>query len=36
MAMLVEGVKCPRILKNFPGKGEWVPRKRPASLIIKR
>jgi hypothetical protein len=24
------------VLKNFPGKGEWVPRKRPASLIIKR
>lgn len=24
------------VLKNFPGKGEWVPRKRPASLIIKK
>ena len=24
------------ILKNFPGRGEWVPRKRPESLIIKR
>ena len=24
------------VLKNFPGKGEWVPRKRPDSLIIKK
>ena len=24
------------VLKNFPGRGEWVPRKRPDSLIIKR
>jgi hypothetical protein len=24
------------ILKNFPGHGEWIPRKRPESLIIKR
>ena len=24
------------VLKNFPGKGEWVPRKRPASLMIKK
>lgn len=24
------------VLKNFPGKGEWVARKRPASLVIKR
>ena len=23
------------ILKNFPGKGEWVPRKRPQDLIVK-
>lgn len=23
------------ILKNFPGKGEWTPRKRPADLIVK-
>jgi hypothetical protein len=24
------------VLKNFPGKGEWVPRKRPDSLIIRK
>jgi hypothetical protein len=24
------------ILKNFPGRGQWVPRKRPESLRIKR
>lgn len=24
------------VLKNFPGRGTWVPRKRPASLIIKK
>ena len=24
------------VLKNFPGRGQWMPRKRPASLIIKR
>lgn len=24
------------ILKNFPGHGQWVPRKRPESLIIKK
>ena len=24
------------VLKNFPGRGQWVPRKRPDSLIIKR
>jgi len=24
------------ILQNFPGRGEWTPRKRPASLIIRR
>ena len=24
------------ILKNFPGKGEWVPRKRPPELVVKR
>jgi hypothetical protein len=24
------------VLKNFPGKGEWVPRKRPPELVIKR
>ena len=24
------------VLQNFPGRGHWVPRKRPASLIIKR
>ena len=24
------------VLKNFPGRGEWAPRKRPDSLIIKR
>ncbi|KAJ8138111.1 hypothetical protein OY671_008676, partial [Metschnikowia pulcherrima] len=24
------------ILKNFPGRGQWTPRKRPASSIIKR
>ncbi|MXO65225.1 nuclear transport factor 2 family protein [Altericroceibacterium endophyticum] len=24
------------VLKNFPGRGEWVPRKRPDSLIIKK
>jgi len=23
------------ILKNFPGHGEWVPRKRPPELVIK-
>ena len=23
------------ILKNFPGKGEWVPRKRPTDLVVK-
>lgn len=23
------------ILKNFPGKGAWVPRKRPPDLIVK-
>lgn len=23
------------VLKNFPGKGEWVPRKRPAELVVK-
>ena len=24
------------VLKRFPGRGQWVPRKRPASLILKR
>jgi hypothetical protein len=24
------------VLQNFPGRGQWVPRKRPDSLIIKR
>jgi hypothetical protein len=24
------------VLKNFPGRGQWVGRKRPESLIIKR
>ena len=24
------------VLEKFPGKGDWVPRKRPASLIIKK
>jgi len=24
------------ILRNFPGKGEWVPRKRPPSLMIQK
>lgn len=24
------------ILKNFPGRGQWVPRKRPESLKIRR
>lgn len=24
------------VLKNFPGRGEWVSRKRPESLIIRR
>lgn len=24
------------VLKNFPGRGQWVPRKRPESLIIKK
>jgi len=24
------------VLQNFPGKGEWTPRKRPDSLIIKK
>ena len=24
------------VLKNFPGHGHWVPRKRPPSLMIKR
>jgi len=24
------------ILKNFPGKGEWIPRKRPPELVVKR
>lgn len=24
------------VLKNFPGKGQWVPRKRPDSLIIRK
>jgi hypothetical protein len=24
------------VLKNFPGRGQWVARKRPESLIIKR
>jgi len=24
------------ILKKFPGKGEWVPRKRPPELVVKR
>lgn len=24
------------ILKNFPGRGEWVARKRPPDLIVKR
>jgi len=24
------------VLKNFPGRGQWVPRKRPESLIIRR
>ena len=24
------------ILRNFPGKGEWVPRKRPPELVVKR
>ena len=25
-----------QVLEKFPGRGNWVPRKRPASLIIKR
>ena len=24
------------VLKRFPGRGQWVPRKRPASLMVKR
>jgi hypothetical protein len=24
------------VLKNFPGRGQWVPRKRPPELVIKR
>lgn len=24
------------ILKNFPGKGEWTPRQRPADLVVRR
>ncbi len=24
------------ILKGFPGKGQWVPRKRPPELVVKR
>jgi ketosteroid isomerase-like protein len=24
------------ILKAFPGKGEWIPRKRPPELVVKR
>jgi hypothetical protein len=24
------------VLKNFPGHGQWVPRKRPPELIVKR
>lgn len=24
------------VLKRFPGRGQWVPRKRPASLMMKR
>ena len=24
------------VLKRFPGRGQWVPRKRPASLMLKR
>ena len=24
------------VLKNFPGRGQWVPRKRPDSLIIRK
>lgn len=24
------------VLEKFPGKGDWVPRKRPAALVIKR
>jgi hypothetical protein len=24
------------VLKNFPGRGQWVARKRPESLIIRR
>ncbi len=24
------------VLKRFPGKGEWVPRKRPPELVVKR
>lgn len=24
------------VLKKFPGRGEWIPRKRPESLIIRR
>ena len=24
------------ILKNFPGKGDWVPRKRPPELVVRR
>lgn len=24
------------ILKNFPGKGEWTPRKRPPDLVVKQ
>lgn len=24
------------ILQNFPGKGDWVPRKRPPELLVKR
>ena len=24
------------VLKNFPGRGQWVPRKRPPELVVKR
>ncbi len=24
------------VLKGFPGRGEWVPRKRPPELVVKR
>ena len=24
------------VLKRFPGRGQWVPRKRPAELVVKR